>query len=57
MGCVSPGKEYMKLRKEIANKLKNLKHPITKQPLDVEIYFSEEAYSGPYVHLAPGYNL
>ena len=46
-GCVAAGEEYEALREEIIKRLKQLKDPITGEPVVEYIYRREEIYSGP----------
>jgi predicted AlkP superfamily phosphohydrolase/phosphomutase len=51
-GIVSPDKAD-ELRIEIANKLRELRDPISGAKVVKEVYHPHQIYSGPYTHLAP----
>ncbi|MFQ6080988.1 MAG: alkaline phosphatase family protein [Candidatus Bathyarchaeia archaeon] len=51
-GCVEL-RDYEKLRNEIIRRLSRLRDPWSGEQLKMEIYRSEEIYSGPYVNQAP----
>lgn len=52
-GIVSPGDEYLEIRDEIAEKLRELKNPVSGERIDLEIFYKEEIYQGPYLDQAP----
>jgi predicted AlkP superfamily phosphohydrolase/phosphomutase len=52
-GIVEPGKPYETLRSEITDRLAELRHPETGEPVVARAWRREELYSGPAVELAP----
>ncbi|NVM20224.1 MAG: alkaline phosphatase family protein [Desulfobacterales bacterium] len=52
-GIVKPGGDWEETRDFIIEKLRELKHPETKEKLASRIYKREDIYSGPYVNDAP----
>lgn len=45
--------EYLKLRKEIKEKLENWIHPVSGEKIIDNVFFSEEIYAGAHLHNAP----
>ena len=52
MGSVEPGSEYEELRKELSEKLMDLRDPDTDEPIVRKVYRREEIYEGPYLEEA-----
>jgi predicted AlkP superfamily phosphohydrolase/phosphomutase len=52
-GIVEPGAEYETLRDEIAQRLLELRDPVTGSPLVARVYKREELYDGPFLDLVP----
>lgn len=55
-GCVSPD-EYEDVLDEIGRKLKQMRHPVTGQPLVDKVIRSSETYHGPFAKDAPDLQL
>lgn len=52
-GCVQPGEEYENLRTRILQEIRDVKDPVTGQPVVLEAYRREELYSGERLETAP----
>jgi predicted AlkP superfamily phosphohydrolase/phosphomutase len=52
-GCVKPGTEYEAIRREIAEKLRALRDPMTGAKVGGDIFAREEIYHGPHFSNAP----
>ena len=52
-GIVEPGGAYEELREQIIEKLRELKHPETGDPLVTDLHRREEAFHGPHLSQAP----
>ena len=52
-GIVRPGKDYERVRDEIIENLKGLRHPGDGRPLVSQVRKREDVYSGPFVEEAP----
>lgn len=52
-GRVTPGAEYERLRREIAEAAQSMADPVTGEPMVERVYLREELYHGPYAELAP----
>lgn len=51
-GIVEPGAEYEELRKNIIERLKELRDPDTGRPVVKKVHRKEELYHGPFLHKA-----
>lgn len=52
-GIVSRGAEYEAARDEIIARLREVRDPVSNEPIMTEIYRREELYDGPYLNEAP----
>ena len=52
-GSVEPGEEYERVRREIVERLKQLKDPDTNQMIEGDIFLQEEIYHGEHLDSAP----
>ncbi len=52
-GCVSPGDEYERLKRELVDQLRALTDPETGESLDGAVFTREELYRGDYLAEAP----
>ncbi|MFN8545936.1 MAG: alkaline phosphatase family protein [Candidatus Binatia bacterium] len=52
-GVVAPGAEYERLRGELIERLRGLRHPETDAPLVVGVWRREEVFTGPHAEDAP----
>ena len=52
-GIVQPGAEYEEIRKQIIDRLRELRDPDTGSPIVDRVFKREEIYTGPYVDQAP----
>jgi predicted AlkP superfamily phosphohydrolase/phosphomutase len=52
-GIVSPGREYVQVRNDVAERARSLVHPNTGEPLVGEVLYREDVYHGPYLEAAP----
>lgn len=54
-GLIAPGREYFKIRKEIADKLVKLQDPENGQRVYKKVIFREQMWSGPFVNELPDF--
>jgi predicted AlkP superfamily phosphohydrolase/phosphomutase len=52
-GVVEPGDEYEGVREELIAAFRQLRHPVTGEPLATGVWRKEEIHSGPYLTHAP----
>lgn len=52
-GCVPPGNEYVELREEIVEKLRNLRDPETGEKVEGQVFTRDEVYTGERTDEAP----
>ena len=56
-GCVAPGREYERVRDELAEQALNMTDPRTGRELVGEVLYKEDLYHGPYLDHAPDLTL
>jgi predicted AlkP superfamily phosphohydrolase/phosphomutase len=52
-GCVKPGDDYEKTRRDITEELYRMKDPETGEPMIDHVFFKEDLFSGPFLFDAP----